>query len=106
MFIPIRSERHYLWRAVDQDGKVLDILLQNRRNTRTEKRSLRVLLKGLCYAPNKVVTDKPRRYGAAHAEVNGYLLKPYSAQVLTQQLRKILPSPASIHTTRSGQHYF
>ena len=58
--------RYYLWRAVDQDGETLDILVQKRRNTRAAKRFFCKLLKGLRYVPNRLVTDKLRIYGAAH----------------------------------------
>ncbi len=50
---------------MDQDGEVLDILVQKRRNTRAAKRFFRKLLKGLRYVPNRLVTDKLRSYGAA-----------------------------------------
>ena len=66
LFIRIRGERYYLWRAVDQDGQVLDILVQKRRNTGAAKRFFRKLLKGLQYVPNRLVTDKLRSYRAAH----------------------------------------
>jgi len=69
VFITINSERHYLWRAVDQDGDVLDILVQKHRDKRAAKRFFRKLLKGLRYAPRRIVTDKLRSYGAAHKEV-------------------------------------
>ncbi len=65
LFIRIRGERYYLWRAVDQDGHTLDILVQKRRNTGAAKRFFRKLLKGLRYVPNRLVTDKLRSYGAA-----------------------------------------
>lgn len=48
VFIPIKGEQHYLWRAVDQDGDVLDILVQRRRNAKAAKRFFRKLLKGYC----------------------------------------------------------
>jgi len=66
MFIRIRGERYYLWRAVDQDGQTLDILVQKRRNTAAAKRFFRKLSKGLRYVPNRLVTDKLRSYRAAH----------------------------------------
>ena len=66
MFITIGGARYYLWRAVDQDGEVLDILVQKRRNTRAAKRFFGKLLKGLCYVPNTLVTDKLRSYRAVH----------------------------------------
>jgi len=50
--------RSYLWRAVDQHGEVLDILVQPRRNAKTAKRFFRRLLKNLCYVPRVVITDK------------------------------------------------
>ncbi len=65
MFITMGGKRYYLWRAVDQDGETLDILVQTRRNTRAAKRFFRKLLKGLPYVPNRLVTDKLRSYGAA-----------------------------------------
>jgi len=65
VFIRIRGKLHYLWRAVDQNGHVLDILVQGRRNTKAAKRFFRKLLRGLQYAPRVIVTDKLRSYGAA-----------------------------------------
>ena len=49
--LTIKGERHYLWRAVDQEGNVLDILVQRRRDKRAAKKFLRKLLKGLSYVP-------------------------------------------------------
>ena len=69
VFVRIRGQHHYLWRAVDQNGNVLDIIVQNRRDTRVAKRSFRKLLKGLHYVPRVIVTDKLRSYGAAKREV-------------------------------------
>ena len=63
VFLRIRGKMHYLWRAVDQHGDVLDILVQSRRNARTAKRFLRKLLKGLQYVARVIVTDKLRSYG-------------------------------------------
>ncbi len=61
----IQGERQYLWRAVDQDGDVLDILVQPRRNRRAAERFFRKLLKGQGSEPRRLVTDKLRSYGAA-----------------------------------------
>ncbi len=66
MFIKMSGARYYLWRAVDQDGEILDILVQKHRDTHAAKRFFRKLLKGLRYVPNRLVTDKLRSYGAAH----------------------------------------
>jgi putative transposase len=68
-FLPINGERHYLWRAVDQEGKVLDILVQRRRNKHAAKKFFRKLLKGLQYVPRVVITAKLKSYGAAKREV-------------------------------------
>ena len=69
MFITINGDRYYLWRAVDQDGDVLDILVRKNCNKRATKRFYRKLLKGLHYALRRIVTDKLRSYGAARKEV-------------------------------------
>jgi putative transposase len=67
VFVTIRGERHYLWRAVDQDGEKIDILVQRYRNARAAKRFFRKLLKGLGSKPWQLVTDKLRSYAAAHS---------------------------------------
>lgn len=69
VFVTIRGKIHYLWRAVDQDGNVLDILVQSRRNAKAAKRFFKKLLKGLQYAPRVLVTDKLKSYGAARKEM-------------------------------------
>ena len=58
VFLNINGEGHYLWRAVDQNGHVLDILVQRRRDKKAAKKFLRKLLKGLCYVPRVIITDK------------------------------------------------
>ena len=67
--IKIAGKKHWLWRAVDQDGLVLDILVQSRRDKRAAKRLLRKLLKRQCRAPRVMITDKLGSYGAAKSEV-------------------------------------
>jgi putative transposase len=69
VFIKINGEQKYLWRAVDQDGTVLDILGQNRRDTAAARRFFRRLLKTTATVPRVIVTDKLRSYAAAHREV-------------------------------------
>ncbi len=69
VFVTIQGQRHYLWRAVDQDGDVIDILVQSRRDRRAAKRFIRKLLKGQGSKPGWLVTDKLRSYRAAHREV-------------------------------------
>jgi putative transposase len=69
VFLTIHGERHYLWRAVDQDGNVLDILVQRRRNKPAAKKFFRQLLKGLTYVPRVIITDKLKSYGAAKRDI-------------------------------------
>ncbi|MEV5786075.1 IS6 family transposase [Streptomyces sp. NPDC052287] len=69
VFIKINGELKYLWRAVDQDGNVLDILVQDRWNTAAARRFFRRLMKKARTVPRVVVTDRLRSYGAAQREV-------------------------------------
>jgi putative transposase len=69
VFLTINGQRHYLWRAVDQDDTILDILVQSRRNKNAAKKFFRKLLKGLMYVPRVVITDKLKSYGAAKREI-------------------------------------
>src|SRR5512133_3555132 len=61
--IKIAGKKHWLWRAVDQDGTVLDVLVQSRRDKKAAKRLLRKLLKKQCRAPRVMITDKLASYG-------------------------------------------
>ena len=69
VYLKINGELFYLWRAVDQHGVVLDILVQERRNATAAKRFFKRLLVGLQYRPRKIVTDGLRSYGVAQREV-------------------------------------
>ena len=69
VFIRIDGLQRYLYRAVDQDGQVLDILVQTRRNTRAAARFFRRLLKQQGQAPRRLMTDKLRSYAPAHREL-------------------------------------
>jgi len=69
LFMTIQGRRQYLWRAVDQDGDVIDILVQPRRDRRAAQRFFRKLLKGQGGEPRRLVTDKLRSYHAAHRAV-------------------------------------
>ncbi len=68
VFLKIKGNTHYLWRAVDQNGNVLDILVQSRRNKGAAKKFFRKLLKGCGYVPRVIITDKLGSYGAAQRE--------------------------------------
>ena len=65
VFVTINGTQHYLWRAVDQDEQVLDILIQARRDQAAAVQFLRKLLKGLAYVPRVVITDTLASDGAA-----------------------------------------
>jgi putative transposase len=67
--LKINGQTCYLWRAVDQHGTVLDILVQSRRNKAAAKKFFRKLLKGLQYVPRVIITDKLASYGAAKREI-------------------------------------
>ncbi|MFZ6765014.1 IS6 family transposase [Pseudoroseomonas sp. WGS1072] len=69
VFLRINGASHYLWRAVDQHGVVLDILVQGRRNATAAKRFFKRLRAGLKYKPKRLVTDGLRSYGVAQREV-------------------------------------
>jgi len=70
VFVSINGKRMYLWRAVDNEGEVLDILVQSRRNKHAALKLMRKLLKKQGYVPSAVVTDKLPSYGAALRELN------------------------------------
>jgi putative transposase len=67
--VKINGKQHYLWRAVDQDGEVIDVYLQAKRNGATAKRFFRRLIRSHGSEPRKIVTDKLRSYGVAHREL-------------------------------------
>ena len=69
VFVKIQGKQHYLWRAVDQDGEVVDVYLQAKRDGATAKRFFRRLLRSHGGEPRKIVTDKLRSYGVAHREL-------------------------------------
>ncbi|MBN4048004.1 IS6 family transposase [bacterium AH-315-O15] len=69
LFVNIQGQRQYLWRAVDQDGDVIDILVQLRRGRHAAARFFRKLLKGQGRVPQRLITDKLLSYGAAHRTV-------------------------------------
>jgi len=69
VFIKMDGKQYYLWRAVDQDGEVVDVYLQKRRDGAAAKRFFKRLLKKHKVEPRKIVTDKLRSYGVAHREL-------------------------------------
>ncbi len=69
VFVKINGKQHYLWRAVDQDGEVVDVYLQAKRDGAAAKRFFKRLLRTHGNEPRKIVTDKLRSYGVAHREL-------------------------------------
>jgi transposase-like protein len=69
MVVPIQGRRMYLWRAVDSEGEVLDLLVQSKRDKAAALRLMRKLLKKQGYAPRVLVTNKLRSYGCARREL-------------------------------------
>jgi len=69
VFVKINAKQHYLWRAVDQDGEVVDVYLQARRDGAAAMRFFKRLLHNHGGEPRKIVTDKLRSYGVAHREL-------------------------------------
>jgi putative transposase len=67
--IAIRGKKHWLWRAVDQNGFVLDVLVQSRRDRTAARRLMRKLLKRSAAAPRVMITDKVKSYGAARTDM-------------------------------------
>ncbi len=71
VFVTFHGRRQYLWRAVDQDGDLLDILVQTRRDRHAAVRFFRKVLKGQGRSPHRLITDKLRSYSAAHRAMRG-----------------------------------
>ena len=69
VFVKINGMQQYLWRAVDQDGEVVDVYLQDRRDGAAAKRFFKRLIQSSGGEPGKIVTDKLRSYGVAHREL-------------------------------------
>ena len=70
MVVRIAGKRHWLWRAVDDDGEVLDILVQSRRDKAAAVRLLRKLIRKRGFAPETIITDKLESYGAAMRQLH------------------------------------
>ena len=69
VFVKINGKQHYLWRAVDQDGEVVDVCLQKRRDGAAAMRFFKRLLKNHQGEPRMIVTDKLGSYRVAHREL-------------------------------------
>src|SRR4051794_39608960 len=96
MVVRIAGERMYLWRAVDHEGEVLDMLVQRRRDTRAALRLMRKLLKKQGFAPKLLVTDKLRSYASASwltgSGVAAKCRLPYSRRELLDLAQRHAPA--------------
>ena len=79
MVIVIRGKKYWLWRAVDNEGEVLDFLVQSRRNAKAAIKLMRKLLKKLGIVPTRIVTDKLRSYHVAFRSIGlmAFLWNPH-----------------------------
>ena len=69
MFVSINGKHMYLWRAIDQNGEILDVLVQAKRNKRAALKLMRKLIKTSGIAPRTIITDKLRSYAAAFRDL-------------------------------------
>jgi putative transposase len=96
LFVTIQGQRQYLWRAVDQDGDVIDILLQSRRDLHAAERFFRKLLKSQGRVPWRLITDKLRSYKAAHRTVTPSVI--HNTEVYANNRAEVSHQP-----TRQGE---
>jgi len=92
VFIKIRGKLHDLWRAVDQDGDTIDILVQKRRNKIAAKRFFRKLLKDQHEVPWRIITDKLKSYSAAQRVVLPSV--PHTTKQYDNNRAEVLHEPA------------
>jgi len=102
VFIEIRGKQHYLWRAVDQDGKVIDVLLQTRRNTAAAIRFFKRILRSARSSPHTIVADKLRSYGAARRKMGG----PWEHNTSQYSVNRCEPSRRSTRSRERSMKMF
>jgi transposase-like protein len=102
MAVRIAGEQIYLWRAVDDEGEVLDVLVQRRRNKHAARKLMRKLLRKQGFAPAVVTTDGLRSYGAAFAELG---LTARHEQGLRQNNRAEVSHQPVRHRERKMQRF-
>jgi len=91
----IAGEQHWLWRAVDQNGFVLDVLVQRRRDSRAAQQLMRRLLNSAVTSPRVMITGKLRSYGAARAKMG---LRTSPAQGPEQSRGELSPADKATRT--------
>ena len=97
VFVKINGRQHYLWRTVDQDGDVVDVYLQSKRDGATAKRFFKRLLKSHEGEPRKIVTDKLRSYDVAHRDAYSWC-NSWHLTVCEQSCRIIASANSSKRT--------
>jgi transposase-like protein len=103
VFITIQGKTHYLWRAVDQDGVVLDILVTSRRDAKAATRFFRKPLTGLRSVPRVLVTDKLASYGVAHRRlIRG--VEHHRSKCLNNRGREFPPADPAAGTSHETLH--
>ena len=91
MVVSIGGQRMYMWRAVDSEGEVLDVLVQRRRDKAAALKLLRKLLKKQGFAPAVIVTDKLRSYGAALRTIGFSVSMSRACAPITERRIRISP---------------
>jgi transposase-like protein len=111
MVIVIRRRRYWLWRAVDNEGEVLDFLVQRKRDTKAARKLMKKLLKKQGFAPRRIVTDKLRSYPAAFraiglgAEHDRGLRANNRAEISHQPIRRRERKLQRFKSPGSAQHF-
>ena len=101
VFVTINGQRQYLWRAVDQDGDLIDLLVQPRRDGRAARRVFRKLLKGQRQEPMRLVTDKLGSYQVAHRDVMPWV--PHDTRRYANNRAEVSHQPTRQRCTSSNQ---
>jgi len=100
----IRGKPHWLWRSVDQDGYILDEILQTRRNTKAARRLLTRLLKRQRVRPGRMITDKLKSYGAAKCNLGFSIRHPSHKGLNNRAENSYLPLGNANASCRSSVH--
>ena len=100
MVVTLKKQQYYLWRDVDSEGNVLDVLLQRQRSTKAAERFFRKLLKKQGFTPRVIVTDKLKSYAAAKKQVLKGVEHRYS-QELEQPSGKLSSADTSARATNA-----
>ena len=93
VYLKIDGRMVYLWRAVDAEGEVLDVLVQSKRNKHAALKPMRKLLKKYAFAPERLVTDDLRSYGAAARDLRIEHLHERGRWLPTAPAHKISDTP-------------